>query len=147
MVAAVGWVVPPESWNISPLTCNVMRSCCAGSRCKGSSAQAAPQVQAWRVVVGRAHIMAPPAASAAHVMLHVVPKSTALHALRHAGYAILHYKGANETLPATKAPQPGSVEPWTLEQEAKIVASSALLEVGLAGRPLAECQSCVLPGV
>ena len=50
-----------------------------------------------------------------------------------AGFAVLHYKGANESLPTTKTPQPGSVQPWTFEQEAKIVASSALLQASDAG--------------
>lgn len=49
-----------------------------------------------------------------------------------AGYGVLHYKDADEALPATKAPQPGSVQPWTFEQEAQIVMSSALLQVGRA---------------
>lgn len=49
------------------------------------------------------------------------------------GYGVLHYKDADEALPATKAPQPGSVQPWTFEQEAQIVMSSALLQAGAAG--------------
>ena len=40
-----------------------------------------------------------------------------------AGYAVLHYKGAEEKLPSTKPTQPGSVAPWTLEQAARIVAA------------------------
>ena len=33
------------------------------------------------------------------------------------GYAVLHYEGAeNATLPATPAPQPSTVSPWTLAQ-------------------------------
>jgi len=48
-----------------------------------------------------------------------------------AGFAVLHYKGVNESLPTTKTPQPGSVQPWTFEQEAKIIASSTLLQVNM----------------
>lgn len=45
-----------------------------------------------------------------------------------AGYAILRYKGAKEALPSVPLPQPGSVAPWTPQQENKLVVmSSALL--------------------
>lgn len=44
------------------------------------------------------------------------------------GYAILRYKGAKEALPSVPLPQPGSVAPWTPQQENKLVVmSSALL--------------------
>lgn len=44
-----------------------------------------------------------------------------------AGYAVLQYKGAKPGLPKTPAPQPGAVAPWTTQQAAKIVMSSAVL--------------------
>ena len=48
-----------------------------------------------------------------------------------AGYAVLHYNGANEALPPTPTPQPQSAAPWTLQQAAQIVMSSALLQARL----------------
>ncbi len=58
---------------------------------------------------------------------------------------MLHYKGVNESLPTTKTPQPGSVQPWTFEQEAKIVASSALMQVGPGGRLLPGIRAGMAP--
>ncbi|PSC72452.1 DNA-directed RNA polymerase III subunit RPC5 [Micractinium conductrix] len=43
------------------------------------------------------------------------------------GYAVLHYQGTPDALPATAPPQPQSVGPWTLADQARIVMSSALL--------------------
>ncbi len=43
------------------------------------------------------------------------------------GFAVLQYKGANETLPATPTPQPGAVEPWTEPQAAMVSPEGVLL--------------------
>lgn len=50
-----------------------------------------------------------------------------------AGYAVLRYKGAEEKLPATPPPQPGSVQPWTFQQAAQVMASP---EVVAATKPV-----------
>lgn len=68
------------------------------------------------------------------------------HRLSAAGYAVLRYKGAPETLPSTPLPQPGSVAAWTLEQDAQIVMSSQLKSFsnkGVAGGVYREAISAV----
>ncbi|KAL4428183.1 hypothetical protein ABPG75_002272 [Micractinium tetrahymenae] len=64
------------------------------------------------------------------------------------GYAVLRYKGAAEALPTTPLPQPGSVTPWTVEQEAQIVMNSQLKNYtnkGVAGGVFREAISQACP--
>jgi hypothetical protein len=53
-----------------------------------------------------------------------------------AGYGILRYKGAKPNVPLTPPPAPGSVAPWGLEAQAKIVMNAKMLAIrneGAAG--------------
>ena len=63
-----------------------------------------------------------------------------------AGYAILRYKGAKPAVPVTPPPAPGSVAPWTLEAQAKIVMNAKMLATknkGAAGGVYREAMTQV----